>query len=127
VAGKGISGLEVSTRPDFVNGEVMQNSSVHLTPREKAILDLILKGLTYKEMSQQLGIAVHTTQNHMTNIYNKIGLNGGGKVSLALWALSNFPEKLDELTQKSALSSFTDDQLIAELRSRGLTKTTNGK
>ncbi len=43
-----------------------------LTGREKEILALLAKGYLIKEISDQLGIAFHTTRTHLRNIYEKL-------------------------------------------------------
>lgn len=43
-----------------------------LTPREKEVLNLIAKGLLYKEIAEQLGISFHTVRQHIGKIYEKL-------------------------------------------------------
>src|SRR5690606_1692848 len=43
-----------------------------LTIREKQILQLLIEGLYYKEIGEQLGISVHTAKKHVLNIYQKL-------------------------------------------------------
>ncbi len=43
-----------------------------LTPREKEVLELIAKGLLYKEIAEQLGISFHTVRQHIGKIYEKL-------------------------------------------------------
>ncbi|MDD3056695.1 MAG: helix-turn-helix transcriptional regulator [Sphaerochaeta sp.] len=43
----------------------------HITEREFAVIELISKGLTNKEMATQLGISANTVNNHVANIYSK--------------------------------------------------------
>lgn len=47
-----------------------------LTPREKDILSCIEKGLSYKELAEQLTISIHTVHTHITNIYEKLQATG---------------------------------------------------
>jgi DNA-binding NarL/FixJ family response regulator len=44
----------------------------NLTPREKQILDLLVKGGLYKEIAWDLGIGVETVRTHLHNIYAKL-------------------------------------------------------
>lgn len=53
-----------------------------LTPREKEITRLVSQGLANREIADALGIAVHTTKEHLENIYRKAGMN---RVQLAVW------------------------------------------
>lgn len=43
-----------------------------LTPRERELLTLLAKGLTYVEIANQLGIAPRTVNSHVTHIYEKL-------------------------------------------------------
>lgn len=43
-----------------------------LSEREKEILDLLTKGLKYKEIAQQLYISIETVRTHIRNIYEKL-------------------------------------------------------
>ena len=47
-----------------------------LSPRETEVLQLIVQGLTNKEIGAQLFIAPSTVKRHTINIYNKLGVNG---------------------------------------------------
>ncbi len=47
-------------------------AGLSLTPREEEILWGIAKGLTYKELAQQLGISAQTVPSHIKNIYRKL-------------------------------------------------------
>jgi len=43
-----------------------------LTPREHEVLALLAKGFLYKEISDQLGISLHTFRSHQRAIYDKL-------------------------------------------------------
>lgn len=43
-----------------------------LSQREKEVLELISKGLLYKEIAQQLGVGTETVKKHLKNIYQKL-------------------------------------------------------
>jgi len=43
-----------------------------LTPREHEVLALLAKGFLYKEISDQLGISLHTFRTHQRAIYEKL-------------------------------------------------------
>ncbi len=44
----------------------------HLSPREKEILDLLVKGYRYKEIADALSIGFETVRSHLKNIYEKL-------------------------------------------------------
>lgn len=56
-----------------------------LTPREKEILLLVSKGLTNKQIANQLFISENTVKNHMKNLLEKLNLEN--RVQLASYAL----------------------------------------
>jgi DNA-binding NarL/FixJ family response regulator len=43
-----------------------------LSPREKEVLELVAKGLLYKEIAEKLGISFHTVRQHIGKIYEKL-------------------------------------------------------
>lgn len=46
-----------------------------LTDREKEILQLLMQGLSYKEIGNKLDISANTAKKHVINIYNKLHVN----------------------------------------------------
>ena len=44
----------------------------HITPKEKEILELLSKGLMYKEVADQLHISINTLKRHIYNMYEKL-------------------------------------------------------
>jgi DNA-binding NarL/FixJ family response regulator len=43
-----------------------------LSPREKDVLEQLAKGYQYKEITEKLGISLHTVRGHIRNIYEKL-------------------------------------------------------
>jgi DNA-binding NarL/FixJ family response regulator len=43
----------------------------HLSPREQAVLDCLAKGLTYKQIADQLEISIDTIRTYLRRIYEK--------------------------------------------------------
>ncbi len=60
---------------------------VHLTIREKEIIQLISKNLSNKEIAEQLFLSVHTIETHRKNILKKTNTNN--VLSLLKWADEN--------------------------------------
>ncbi len=46
-----------------------------ITNRELEIIELIISGSTYRDVSARLSIAESTVETHLSNIYNKLGIN----------------------------------------------------
>ena len=44
----------------------------HLSPREEAVLDHLAKGLTYKQIADQLQISIDTVRTHLRRIYETL-------------------------------------------------------
>jgi DNA-binding NarL/FixJ family response regulator len=55
-----------------------------LTPRERAVLELVGQGLANKQISRKLGIKEKTVKAHLTNVFQRIGVSD--RTSAALWA-----------------------------------------
>lgn len=53
---------------------IKPNEAFDLTQREKEILTLIGKGLTAKEIAEQLSLSQHTIEQHRKNLRNKLKL-----------------------------------------------------
>jgi PAS domain S-box-containing protein len=46
-----------------------------ISNREMEVIELIIFGLTYRDVSEKLNITEKTVETHLTNIYNKLGIN----------------------------------------------------
>jgi len=51
---------------------VIDKENSLLSIREKEVLELLSKGLSYKEIAQQLEVSPETIKKHLSNIYNKL-------------------------------------------------------
>ena len=47
-----------------------------LTKREKEVFELLVNNFTTKEISTKLGISEKTVRNHISNVMQKLGVNG---------------------------------------------------
>ncbi len=56
-----------------------------LTPREIEILKVLATGMANKQIARQLGISDKTVRNHLSNLYNKLGIYD--RVQAALFAV----------------------------------------
>ncbi len=46
-----------------------------ITQRESEVVNLLIKGKSYKEISEQLFISMPTVKTHVSNIYQKMSIN----------------------------------------------------
>lgn len=59
--------------------------AVTMSPREHELLTLMVEGLTAKEISDRLGISIHTTDSHTRHLFTKLGVhNRASAVARAL-------------------------------------------
>jgi DNA-binding NarL/FixJ family response regulator len=49
-----------------------QIKETHLSPREEMVLDCLAKGLTYKQIADQLGISIDTIRTYLRRTYEKL-------------------------------------------------------
>ncbi len=47
--------------------------TIELSPREREVLHLLMRGATNKEIANALHIALGTVKNHLTSLYGKLG------------------------------------------------------
>jgi len=58
-----------------------------LTPRELEIVANIVAGHSNREIARQLSISEDTVKNHLTNVFDKVGVSS--RLELALFAVNN--------------------------------------
>jgi RNA polymerase sigma factor (sigma-70 family) len=54
------------------NSHTSIRNDAALSPREREVLELVAKGLLYKEIAEQLGISFNTVRQHIGKIYEKL-------------------------------------------------------
>lgn len=52
----------------------MKDAVLLITPREREVLQLLSKGLTYREISERMEVSPETVKKHLKNIYRKLGV-----------------------------------------------------
>ena len=67
-----------------------------LSERESEVLKLAAKGLSNKDIAEQLFLSPRTVQAHLGNIFNKLGV--GSRTEAVLYGLRNGWFTLDDLT-----------------------------
>jgi DNA-binding NarL/FixJ family response regulator len=63
----------------FHAGPSPASDAARLTPREQAVLDLLVRGFLYKEIADTLKISVPTVNTHVRNIYEKMHVRSRGQ------------------------------------------------
>jgi len=53
------------------------NDDFNLTPREKEVLELLVKGNSYKMIANTCSVSIDTVKRHLQNIYHKLHVNCG--------------------------------------------------
>jgi DNA-binding NarL/FixJ family response regulator len=61
--------------------------SVELTARERDVLQLVIAGDANKQIARKLGISEKTVKGHLTNLFQRIGVQD--RTQAALWAERN--------------------------------------
>ncbi len=54
----------------------LRTAAYGLSPREREIVDLVLRGASRKQMATTLYITEYTVQDHLSNIFDKVGVRG---------------------------------------------------
>ncbi|MDO5683663.1 MAG: LuxR C-terminal-related transcriptional regulator [Propionibacteriaceae bacterium] len=57
------------------------DSLTDLTPQEQAVVDLVLQGLTNREVAATLFISVKTVQYHLTRVYSRLGVRSRSELA----------------------------------------------
>jgi DNA-binding CsgD family transcriptional regulator len=69
-------GLRYLNRPAYTEAGRLTpffRAQFGITDREAAVIDLVLEGASGKDVADRLYISAKTVENHMTNIYRKVG------------------------------------------------------
>jgi DNA-binding NarL/FixJ family response regulator len=62
----------------------MPRRDLHVTPRQRQILNLAARGLTDKEIASELRIAIGTVRTHLEHLYRDNGLRNKTE-AVAVW------------------------------------------
>jgi DNA-binding CsgD family transcriptional regulator/ligand-binding sensor protein len=60
-----------------------------LTAREMDVLSLLVEGCSNREIADRLFISIHTVKNHITNIFQKIGVNDRSQLIALVYQLNH--------------------------------------
>jgi DNA-binding NarL/FixJ family response regulator len=56
----------------FQKAKMVSEKDIHLSPREEMVLDCLAKGLTYKQIADQLSISIDTIRTYLRRVYEKL-------------------------------------------------------
>lgn len=59
-----------------------------LTPREKEIFELLIDNYSTKDIAKELKISEKTVRNHISNVMQKLGVNGRASAVVELLKLN---------------------------------------
>ena len=62
-----------------------------LSPREQEVVDLAVRGASTKQISQALYISEYTVKDHLSNIFEKVGVRGRRALVKQLYLNTIFP------------------------------------
>jgi DNA-binding NarL/FixJ family response regulator len=83
--------LKQASRMMKAQGDMGPEVSIHvpfdveLTPTEKRVIQFVAKGLSNREIAEQLSVSQRTVESHVSNMLGKTGL--GNRTELARWAI----------------------------------------
>lgn len=75
IARKVVNVFQVNQKAEMETLQAKKASIAELSRREKEILEMISKGMTYKEISEIVFIAQETVRKHVYHIYDKLHVN----------------------------------------------------
>jgi DNA-binding NarL/FixJ family response regulator len=75
------------------------SSAKSLTEREKQVVRLMGGGYTNKKIGKKLKISPYTVANHIANVKDKMGINGGSRTETVVVALQNEQISIDEIPE----------------------------
>jgi DNA-binding CsgD family transcriptional regulator len=62
-----------------------------LTPRERRLVELLVRGLGNREIAAALSVSEHTVEWHLRQVYEKLGVHGRGQVVARFFRETSWP------------------------------------
>lgn len=79
-----MNGMIASKVLDYFQQQQVKQANLHdshITDREKEILALLMKGLSYKEIAAMIFVSIETLNTHIKNIYRKLNVHSRSELS----------------------------------------------
>lgn len=102
--------LPVIAGPTSNGTERSPDAVPDLTPRQRDVLELIVQGLSNKEIARALGLAEGTVRVHMTSMFRSLGVSNRTAAAVAGSTLLNLGNGEDALRQRSAQPESSEDE-----------------
>lgn len=67
--------LKERTGGEGAGNQVLPDWFYQLTPKERTVVKLILRGLSNKEIAAQINVAEQTARNYVSSVYDKLGVD----------------------------------------------------
>jgi DNA-binding CsgD family transcriptional regulator len=72
----------------------LRASAYGLSERERTVVDLVVQGASTREISRSLYISEYTVQEHLSNVFDKVGVRGRRALIKRLFFDNLYPELL---------------------------------
>jgi len=112
--GTAVSRPAKTAKLTVANGHVDEpNGIARLSPRQLEAVNLLFKGLTYKEISESLGLSLFTVRSHLHSAYKRLQVKSRGQaVARILRETSGDTRALYHGHELAPLSSRSASQMI---------------
>lgn len=79
-----ISQLDAYRRGEAQSNQLAQATAIDhwLTPRERQVVALVLRGKSNKEIARKLGISAHTVGAHLKRVYARVNAHNRSQLAL---------------------------------------------
>lgn len=98
----------VPTMPD-----IKAKGKERLTKREREVLDLLVQGLSNRDISERMSLSEHTVKNYILHIFDKMGVSS--RAELLYLILSQDKADDDEISRKALRGGRVDDRTLSML------------
>ena len=81
----------------------LKASAYGLSPREREVVDLVLRGVSRKQIATTLYISEYTVQDHLSNIFDKVGVRGREALIKRLFLDNLYPTMIPPEFRQTAI------------------------